>query len=109
MAPAPFGGPAPSPPRRARGTLGHRCAGASRCCRWRRLRKALLTGAEQHGLAEEQAALRRVATLVARGAAPDEELFAAVTDEVGALLNADYAVMGRYELDGTLTVVGAWG
>ena len=33
-------------------------------------------------LAEEQAALRRVATLVARGA-PPEEVFAAVAEEVG--------------------------
>ena len=36
-------------------------------------------------LAEEQAALRRVATLVARGA-PPEEVFAAVAEEVGRLL-----------------------
>jgi hypothetical protein len=36
-------------------------------------------------LAEEQAALWRVATLVARGAAADE-LFAAVTGEVGRLI-----------------------
>ena len=40
-------------------------------------------------LAHEQAALRRVATLVARGAAP-EELFAAVTAEVGRVLDADH-------------------
>jgi GAF domain-containing protein len=59
-------------------------------------------------LAEEQAALRRVATLVARGI-PEEELFAAVTDEIGPLLGAEYAFMGRYEPDGTLVVVGAWG
>ncbi|MEN3313122.1 MAG: hypothetical protein V7645_2451, partial [Actinomycetota bacterium] len=32
-------------------------------------------------LAEEQAALRRIATLVARGV-PPEEVFAAVTEEV---------------------------
>src|SRR5439155_19463764 len=36
-------------------------------------------------LIEEQAALRRVATLVARGA-PPEELFRAVVEEVGQLL-----------------------
>ena len=53
-------------------------------------------------LAEEQAALRRVATLVARGAAP-EEVFAAVTEEVGRLLGVDFAVLGRYDPHDTLT------
>jgi signal transduction histidine kinase len=59
-------------------------------------------------LAQEQAALRRVATLVARGAAPDE-LFAAVTGEVGHLLGAHLAGMGRYDSDDTVTVLTAWG
>jgi signal transduction histidine kinase len=59
-------------------------------------------------LAEEQAALRRVATLVARGATP-EEVFAVVTEEVGQLLPVDVAAMGRYESDGTLAFVAAWG
>ncbi len=59
-------------------------------------------------LAEEQAALRRVATLVAR-AAPPEEVFASVTAEVGRVLSADLAGMSRYEPDGAQTVVGAWG
>jgi signal transduction histidine kinase len=59
-------------------------------------------------LAEEQAALRRVATLVARGAAP-EEVFAAVTEEVGRLLPVDIAGMARYEPDHTQTVVASWG
>jgi signal transduction histidine kinase len=58
-------------------------------------------------LAGEQAALRRVATQVARGARP-EEVFAAVTEEVGQLLPVDYAGMSRYESDGTLTFVAAW-
>jgi K+-sensing histidine kinase KdpD len=39
------------------------------------------------GLAEEQGALRRVATLVASGAQPDE-VFGAVAEEVGPLLGA---------------------
>src|SRR5262249_1121403 len=47
-------------------------------------------------LAEEQAALSRVATLVARGVQP-EEVFAAVAEEVGRLFEADLTVMGRYE------------
>ena len=58
-------------------------------------------------LAEEQAALRRVATLVARGTR-QEELFAVVTEEVGRLLPAEYAHLGRYEPDGAIVVVGAW-
>jgi len=58
-------------------------------------------------LAEEQAALRRVATLVARGA-PAEELFAAVVAEVAGLLPVSSAAMGRYESDGTVTTVAAW-
>ena len=58
-------------------------------------------------LAEEQAALRRVATLVARGI-PAEEVFAAVTEEVGWLLGAHLAGMARYESDDTLTVLATW-
>ena len=60
---------------------------------------------ELRGFAEEQAALRRVATLVARAAAP-EEVFAAVTEEVGRLLHADFASMSRYDPDGVATVAG---
>jgi signal transduction histidine kinase len=59
-------------------------------------------------LAEEQAALRRVATLVASGT-PPAELFAAVTDEVGRLLPVEYALLGSYEPDGALAIVSAWG
>jgi signal transduction histidine kinase len=59
-------------------------------------------------LADEQAALRRVATLVAGGAAP-QEVFAAVAAEVQRLLRVDIAGMGRYEPDGALTVVATWG
>jgi signal transduction histidine kinase len=58
-------------------------------------------------LADEQAALRRVATLVARGAPPDE-VFEAVSGEVGRLVGADAAGLGRYETDGTVTVLGYW-
>jgi GAF domain-containing protein len=59
-------------------------------------------------IADEQAALRRVATLVARGAAP-EEVFTAVAGEVGQLLPVDQAALCRYEPDGTLTFVSQWG
>jgi signal transduction histidine kinase len=58
-------------------------------------------------LAEEQAALRRVATLVARGA-PAEELFAAVTEEAGQLLQTGQTTMIRYESAGTSNVVASW-
>jgi signal transduction histidine kinase len=60
------------------------------------------------GLAEEQAALRRVATLVAQGR-PQEEVFAAVIEEVARLLAADLAVMGRYESGATFTSVARSG
>jgi signal transduction histidine kinase len=62
---------------------------------------------ELRGFAEEQAALRRVATLVARGA-PPQDVFTAVTDEAGLLLNVDYTVLSRYDPDGLVSVVGAW-
>jgi len=62
---------------------------------------------ELRGFAEEQAALRRVATLVAR-AAPLEEVYAAVTTEAGRVLGADHTTMARYDRDGARTVVAAW-
>jgi signal transduction histidine kinase len=49
-------------------------------------------------LAEEQAALRRVATLVAEGAAPTAVLDA-VAAEMERLLHADGVALGRYERD----------
>ena len=58
-------------------------------------------------LADEQAALRRVATLVAQGVPPGE-LFAAVTEEVGRLLGTDAAAMIRYGPGEVLTAVGNW-
>jgi PAS domain S-box-containing protein len=58
-------------------------------------------------LANEQAALRRVATLVARGAPPNE-LFAAVVEEVGRLLPVESTAMGRFDTEGTVTTVAAW-
>src|SRR4051812_2157201 len=59
------------------------------------------------GFAEEQAALRRVATLVARAATPDE-VFAAVAEEAGRLLGAHHAWMTRYEPDGAARLVATW-
>ena len=62
---------------------------------------------ELRRLADEQAALRRVATLVARGVPPDQ-MFSAVTREVGVISGADLARMERYEADGTVTGVAGW-
>jgi GAF domain-containing protein len=67
-----------------------------------------LGGEDLSALAAEQAALRRLAALVARGAAP-EEVFAAVVEEVGRLLSVEYVQMGRYEPDDTLAVIASWG
>jgi signal transduction histidine kinase len=59
-------------------------------------------------LAEEQAALRRVATLVAAGA-PPVEVFKAVSTEVAALIpSADGSALTRYEADGTVRPVSGW-
>jgi signal transduction histidine kinase len=55
-------------------------------------------------LAEQQAALRRVATLVARGASPPE-VFSAVADELARVLRVLNAGLLRYEADGSGTVV----
>ena len=62
---------------------------------------------ELRQVADEQAALRRVATLVAR-AAPPPAVFAAVAEEVGRLLSADIAALTRYDADDTFTLVAGW-
>src|SRR5262249_14515366 len=58
-------------------------------------------------LADEQAALRRVATLVGRGV-PPSEVFASVAEEVGVVLGVDVVNMVRHERDETVTVVASW-
>jgi signal transduction histidine kinase len=60
------------------------------------------------GLLAEQAALRRVATLVA-GDLDASRLFNGVCEEVGRVLGVDSANIARFEDDCTQTVVGAWG
>jgi signal transduction histidine kinase len=62
---------------------------------------------ELRHVAEEQAALRRVATLVARGVSPPE-VFAAVAGETGRVLGAQTTAVVRFERDGTATVAGSW-
>ena len=57
---------------------------------------------------EEQAALRRVATVVAHGAAPID-VFKAVAAEVASLLDSDLTLIGRYESDATFTYLAVGG
>ena len=64
------------------------------------------TAADAH-LAEveaEQAALRRIAALLARSV-PAEEVFDAVVEEVRSLMGVEAAGLGRYEADNTATVL----
>ncbi|MEV4512636.1 CHASE3 domain-containing protein [Dactylosporangium sp. NPDC049525] len=58
-------------------------------------------------LVAEQSALRRIATLVARGSPPGA-VFGAVTEEVGQLLRADLTLLLRYEPDKEAIVVAGW-
>jgi len=58
-------------------------------------------------LAQEQAALRRVATLVARGAETGE-VFAAVAREVSEVMHLPVAGVQRYEDGETMTVLATW-
>jgi PAS domain S-box-containing protein len=58
-------------------------------------------------LADEQAALRRVATAVAAETEP-AQVFSVVTEEVGRLLSAQTANMVRYDSGQRATVVGGW-
>jgi GAF domain-containing protein len=71
------------------------------------VRLAEFTELVSPAIANAQAALRRVATLVAQAASP-REVFAAVTAEAGRLLEVDFTVLGRHEPDGALIVLGAW-
>src|SRR3954451_10516785 len=63
--------------------------------------------AAQRALADEQAALRRVATLVAGDPSPSR-VFKAVTEEVGRLLGLPGANVMQLDRPGRATVVGAW-
>jgi signal transduction histidine kinase len=55
-------------------------------------------------LADEQATLQRMATLVAKGA-PPVAIFSAVSEEVGRLLGSDTAAVARFEHDPPAIVV----
>ena len=58
-------------------------------------------------LLAEQAALRRVATLVVRDT-PAPQLFDSVCEELGCVLNVKSTDMIRYESEDSAVVVGAW-
>src|ERR1700743_2962061 len=62
--------------------------------------------AKYRRLAAEQAALRRVAMLVARGVGP-LEVFGAVAEEMRRCVPADTAGLWRFESDGGITLVAA--
>ena len=70
-------------------------------------RRSQASEEERGRLAEEQAALRRVATLVARSG-PTADVFEAVAREVGLLCDADFARLERFEVDRTVTAIAAW-
>src|SRR5215217_4903094 len=63
--------------------------------------------ARLRGLVEEQAALRRVATLVASDPDPSE-VFTSVCEEVGTVLGIEGTNLTRFEGDGTQTVLAGW-
>jgi len=63
---------------------------------------------ELRRLADEQAALRRVATLIAHGL-PPAEVFPAVAHEVGSVLGADVTNIVRLDPDGAATILARVG
>jgi signal transduction histidine kinase/putative methionine-R-sulfoxide reductase with GAF domain len=83
----------------------------SRTSQFTELIATAIANAESHEararLADEQAALRRVATLVA-GGAPPMEVFGAVTEEVGRLFSGDWTYVTRFDSDAAVTVLAGW-
>ena len=79
----------------------------SRLGEFTELMATAIANAESHAreerLADEQAALRRVATLVAEDV-PPSELFDAVAREVGTLLGADFSGLARFEEDAVIPI-----
>jgi signal transduction histidine kinase len=58
-------------------------------------------------LAQQQTALRRVATMIARER-PAQDVFAKVAEEVALLLEVEVATVRHFEPDGSGTIVGRW-
>jgi signal transduction histidine kinase len=59
-------------------------------------------------LAEQQSALRQVATQVARGAEPSD-VFASVAKEMARCLHAESTALHRYQTDGSAVIVASYG
>ena len=72
----------------------------------KRGREAMAAADQVRELADQQAALRRVATQIAQGSAPSEVL-AAVAEELAAALRVGNAALFRYEADGSAMLVAA--
>lgn len=64
--------------------------------------------AEAARLADEQTALRRVATLVARGVSQNE-VFAAVNQEMARIVGADTTALMHFDSPNSVTLLAAWG
>src|ERR1700759_405299 len=60
-----------------------------------------------HRIAEDHAALRRGGVLVS-GGAPPEEVFGAVAEEAGRLLEVDFAPLVRYDPQDAIPIPGTW-
>jgi PAS domain S-box-containing protein len=78
------------------------------CGALRDLSETKQTEIDLRKLAEEHAALHRVATLVAEQASPTH-VFAAVAEEVRTVLGAPLVELSRFEHDGSMTVIGTAG
>jgi signal transduction histidine kinase len=65
-----------------------------------------ISHAEVSELAQQQAALRRVATLVARGSPPDE-VYSAAVDELAGSLGLDHVALLLFPGDGSSTVLAS--
>ncbi|MCW3066889.1 MAG: hypothetical protein JWN32_4061 [Solirubrobacterales bacterium] len=84
-------------------TSGHEIGALERA--FNTMGRSLETSSDElRQLADEQAALRRVATLVAQGV-PSTDLLTAVVGEVERLLGAHAVTLFRYEEDGTARVL----
>jgi signal transduction histidine kinase len=75
--------------------------------RTRTARALRVSEAAQRALADEQAALRRVATLIAEES-PPTTVFQRVTEEVGRLLGLPRATIVQYQSAHAATIVGGW-
>jgi PAS domain S-box-containing protein len=72
-----------------------------------RLRAERVVRERDELLASQQASLRRVAALVAGGAASGE-VFAAIAREVGQVMALPMVAVWKYDSDGTASVIGEW-